>query len=48
VQPQFSRESAELVAGEIGARVVAIDPLAYELPATLRAMSEILAKTLAE
>lgn len=48
VQPQFSRESAELVAGEIGARVVAVDPLAYELPATLRAMSELLAETLAE
>jgi zinc transport system substrate-binding protein len=48
VQPQFSRESAELVAREVGARVVAIDPLAHDLPATLRAMSELLAETLAE
>jgi zinc transport system substrate-binding protein len=47
VQPQFSRESAELVAREVGARVVAIDPLAYDLPATLRAMSEALAEALA-
>jgi zinc transport system substrate-binding protein len=43
VSPQFSRESADLVAGEVGARVVAIDPLAYDLPATLRAMGEALA-----
>jgi zinc transport system substrate-binding protein len=44
VSPQFSRESAELVAGEVGAEVIAIDPLAYDLPATLRSMSEALAR----
>ena len=48
VQPQFSRESAELVAAEVGARVIAIDPLAYELPATLRTMSELLTEVLAQ
>lgn len=44
VSPQFSRASAELVAGEIGAQVVAVDPLAYDLPATLRAMGEALTR----
>ena len=47
VQPQFSRESAELVAREIGAQLVAVDPLAYDLPATLRSMSRALAEALA-
>lgn len=44
VSPQFSRAPAELVAAEIGAQVVAVDPLAYDLPATLRAMAEALAR----
>jgi hypothetical protein len=35
------------VAREVGARVVAIDPLAYDLPATLRAMSAALVEALA-
>jgi zinc transport system substrate-binding protein len=30
VEPQFSRQSAELVAAEIGVRVVALDPLAAD------------------
>jgi zinc transport system substrate-binding protein len=45
-QPQFSKESAELVAREVGARVVVIDALAYDWPATLRAMSRALAEAL--
>jgi zinc transport system substrate-binding protein len=47
VQPQFSKESAELVARELGARVIGIDPLAYEWPATVRGMSLALAEVLA-
>jgi zinc transport system substrate-binding protein len=47
VQPQFSRESAELVAREVGAQVVTIDPLAYDWPRTLRSMSDALARAFA-
>jgi zinc transport system substrate-binding protein len=47
VQPQFSREGSELVARELGARVIAIDPLAYEWPESVRAMSAALAEVLA-
>jgi zinc transport system substrate-binding protein len=47
VQPQFSRESAELVAREVGAQVVVIDSLAYDWPHTLRSMSEALARSFA-
>jgi zinc transport system substrate-binding protein len=36
IQPQFHRASAELVAGEIGARVVVVDPLAPDWAANLR------------
>lgn len=36
VQPQFSRRSAELVAEEIGAKVVVVDPLAYDWETNLR------------
>jgi zinc transport system substrate-binding protein len=36
VQPQFSKRSAELIAEEVGARVVAIDPLARDWEANLR------------
>jgi len=39
VQPGFPREVAELVAGELGARVVAVDPLDADWPATLRAVA---------
>ncbi len=35
VQPQFSAKSAELIAREIGGRVVAADPLAEDWPANL-------------
>ncbi len=44
VQPQFSRRDAETIAAEIGARVVAIDPLAYDIPATLRRLTEALSR----
>jgi zinc transport system substrate-binding protein len=47
VQPQFSKESAELVAREVGARVVVVDPLAYDWPACVRGMSLALAEVLA-
>lgn len=36
VQPQFSQESARVVAEEIGARVESLDPLARDWPANLR------------
>lgn len=36
VQPGFSDRGARVVAREIGARVVAVDPLAYDWPANLR------------
>ncbi len=42
VQPQFSRRDAETIAQEIGGKVVAIDPLAYDIPATLLKMAETL------
>ena len=45
VQPQYPRESADLVAGEIGARVVSIDPLAHDWPGTLRAMTDALVES---
>jgi len=34
-QPQFSTRSAELIAGEIGGRVILADPLAADVPANL-------------
>jgi zinc transport system substrate-binding protein len=36
VQPQFSKRSAELIANEVGARVVVVDPLARDWAANLR------------
>lgn len=36
VQPGFSDRAARVIAQEIGARVVAVDPLAYDWPASLR------------
>jgi zinc transport system substrate-binding protein len=36
VQPQFSKRSAQLIAEEIGARIVVIDPLARDWEANLR------------
>lgn len=39
VQPQFSAKSAELLAGEIGGRVVAADPLAEDWADNLRAVA---------
>jgi zinc transport system substrate-binding protein len=35
-QPQFSKRSAELLAAEIGARVVVVDPLAHDWETNLR------------
>ena len=39
VQPGFPHDVAELVASELGARVVTVDPLAPDWPATLRAVA---------
>jgi zinc transport system substrate-binding protein len=47
VQPQYSRESAEVVAESIDARVVSIDPLARDWPGTLRAMTDALVASFA-
>lgn len=45
VQPQFSTAAAELVAGEIGGQVVALDPLARDWPASLRRAAEALVES---
>ena len=45
VQPQYSRDGAELIAGELDAEVFAIDPLARDWPGTLRAMTDALAES---
>lgn len=39
VQPQFSAKSAEMIAREIGGRVIAADPLAADWAANLRAVA---------
>lgn len=43
VQPQFSRASAEMIAREIGARVVAVDPLAEDYIDNLRSVATAIA-----
>jgi zinc transport system substrate-binding protein len=43
VQPQYARDSADLVAAELEAEVFSIDPLARDWPGTLRAMADALA-----
>ncbi|MGD8394875.1 MAG: zinc ABC transporter substrate-binding protein [Candidatus Eiseniibacteriota bacterium] len=48
VQPQFSRRSAEVVAGEIGARVVSIDPLARDWAENLRRVTAALVEALGD
>jgi len=48
VQPQFSERSAEAVAGEIGAVVVALDPLAYDCLGNLRAIADTVLRWLGE
>ncbi|MGD8414605.1 MAG: zinc ABC transporter substrate-binding protein, partial [Candidatus Latescibacterota bacterium] len=40
VQPQFSTTTAEAVAASIGARLVTLDPLAYDYPENMRKMAE--------
>ena len=46
VQPQFSRASAELVAAEMGGRVVAIDPLERQWPENLRRVAHAFRESL--
>ena len=46
VQPQFDRKSAEIIAKEIGAKVVAIDPLAKDYIANLDEVAKQLAAAL--
>jgi zinc transport system substrate-binding protein len=43
-QPQFDRAAADLVAAEIGAEVVTVDPLAYEWTANLRRAARAIAE----
>ncbi|MBD3263764.1 MAG: zinc ABC transporter substrate-binding protein [Candidatus Omnitrophica bacterium] len=43
VSPQFNRKSAEVIAGEVNARVVSIDPLAKDYIENLAEMADILA-----
>jgi zinc transport system substrate-binding protein len=43
VQPQFSTRAAERVATAIGARLVTLDPLDPDVPATLRRLARVLA-----
>ena len=45
VQPQFSRRDAETIARETGARVVAIDPLAHDIPTSLLKLARTLAQS---
>lgn len=47
-QPQFSQRSAELVASEIGARVVVIDPLARDWLENLLRVARALRETLSK
>jgi zinc transport system substrate-binding protein len=46
VQPQFSRSSAEVVAREIGGRVVPIDPLAEDYVQNMRRIAAAFAEVL--
>jgi len=39
VQPQFARASAEVIAREVGAQVVPLDPLPEDLPGSLMEMA---------
>ena len=43
VQPQFSKKSAELIAGAIGGTVVPMDPLARDVLANLEEMAKTVA-----
>jgi zinc transport system substrate-binding protein len=43
VQPQLSRESADVIASEIGAEVRIVDPLARDWPEMMRALARALA-----
>ncbi len=47
VQPQFDRQSAQVIAEATGARVLAIDPLAHDVLANIAYMAEQLALGLA-
>ncbi len=40
VQPQIDQRSARTLASAIGARLVTVDPLAYDVPASLRTLAE--------
>jgi zinc transport system substrate-binding protein len=44
VQPQFSKTTANVVAEEVGAKLVVIDPLAKDWPGTLRQAARALAE----
>ena len=46
VAPQFSKRSAELVANEIGARLVMLDSLALDWPATMRTAAREISEAL--
>jgi zinc transport system substrate-binding protein len=46
VEPQFSRSSAEMVAREIGGRVVAVDPLAEDYVGNIRKVAAAFAEGL--
>ena len=43
VQPQFSRESAEIIARELGAEVRTVDPLARDWPTMMRSLAQAVA-----
>ena len=46
VEPQFSKSSAEMVAREIGGRVVAIDPLAQDYIRNMRHVADVFSEAL--
>jgi len=46
VQPEFSSRSAQVVADEIGAKLVSLDPLALDWPGAIRHAAEAIAASL--
>ena len=42
IEPQFPKKSAQFLAKKIGAKVVIVDPLAYDIPATLEEVARVI------
>ncbi|MCK5125249.1 MAG: zinc ABC transporter substrate-binding protein [candidate division Zixibacteria bacterium] len=48
IQSQFSKKTAEAIASEIGAEVIALDPLAYDYINNMKYMADTIAKALSK